>query len=145
MEVAPIWINLMPEICWWYLFQKKMKRSFSTTLNIFKPLLESSIFKCISWLNGSFFGGEHRGMGRGQTTVNSRVATQSNVAADSLSRGVGGRMARQSPLCSANEVEVAVVSYPFWKRESRPIKWRQCRLSTRQLIFCLHIFSPWFL
>ncbi len=33
-------------------------------------------------------------MGRGQTTVNSRVATQSNVAADSPSRGVGGRTAR---------------------------------------------------
>jgi hypothetical protein len=24
----------------------------------FKPRLESGIFKCISWLNGSFFGGE---------------------------------------------------------------------------------------
>jgi hypothetical protein len=23
----------------------------------------------------------------------------------------------------------------FWKRESRPIEWRQCRLSTRQLLF----------
>ncbi len=30
----------------------------------------------------------------------------------------------------------------FWKRESRPIKWRPCRLSTRQLFFCLHI-HPW--
>jgi hypothetical protein len=37
-------------------------------------------------------------MGRGQTTVNSRVATQSNVAADPLSRGVGGRRARHCVL-----------------------------------------------
>jgi hypothetical protein len=29
--------------------------------DIFKPLLKCSIFKCISWLNGSFFGGDHRG------------------------------------------------------------------------------------
>ncbi len=27
----------------------------------FKPRLKSSIFKCISWLNGSFFGGDNRG------------------------------------------------------------------------------------
>ncbi len=31
----------------------------------------------------------------------------------------------------------------FWKKESRPIERRQCRLSTRQLCFCLHIYSPW--
>jgi hypothetical protein len=31
----------------------------------------------------------------------------------------------------------------FWKRKSRPIKWRQCRLSTRQLFYCLHIYSLW--
>jgi hypothetical protein len=27
----------------------------------FKPWLKSSIFKCISWLNGSVFGGDDRG------------------------------------------------------------------------------------
>jgi hypothetical protein len=27
----------------------------------FKPRLKSGIFKCISWLNGSFFGGDNRG------------------------------------------------------------------------------------
>jgi hypothetical protein len=33
----------------------------------------------------------------------------------------------------------------FWKREPRPIEWRQCRLLTSQLIlFCLHIYSLWF-
>ncbi len=32
-----------------------MKSSFSTSPDIFKPLLKCSIFKCISWLNGSFF------------------------------------------------------------------------------------------
>ncbi len=29
----------------------------------------------------------------------------------------------------------------FWKRESRPTKWHQCCLSTRQPFFCLHIYS----
>jgi hypothetical protein len=33
-----------------------MKSSFSTAHDIFKPLQNCSIFKCISWLNGSFFG-----------------------------------------------------------------------------------------
>ncbi len=28
----------------------------------FKPLLKSGIFKCISWLNGSFFGGDDLGI-----------------------------------------------------------------------------------
>ncbi len=37
-----------------------MKSSFSPPPEIFKPLLKCAIFKCISWLNGSFFGGEHR-------------------------------------------------------------------------------------
>ncbi len=37
-----------------------MKSSFSTAPDIFKPLLKRSIFKCISWLNGSSFGGVHR-------------------------------------------------------------------------------------
>ncbi len=33
----------------------------------------------------------------------------------------------------------------FWKWESRPIdEWRQCRLSTRQLFFCLHIYNLWY-
>ncbi len=27
----------------------------------FKPRLKSGIFKCISWLNGLFFGGDYRG------------------------------------------------------------------------------------
>jgi hypothetical protein len=32
----------------------------------------------------------------------------------------------------------------FWKRESRPIEWRQYRLSTRKFFFfCLHIYSLW--
>ncbi len=42
-------------------FTKKVKSSFYTTLDNFKPLLKRNIFKCISWLNGSFLGGEHRG------------------------------------------------------------------------------------
>ncbi len=29
--------------------------SFSTAPDIFKPLLKCSVFKCIPWLNGSFF------------------------------------------------------------------------------------------
>ncbi len=90
MEIAPIWINLLPGICWWYPFHKWVKSSFSTAPDIFKPLLKRSIFKCISWLNGSFLG-----------------------------------------------VNIGV----FWKRKSKPKEWRQCRLSTRQLFFCLHIYS----
>ncbi len=31
----------------------------------------------------------------------------------------------------------------FLKRKSRPIKWHQCRLLTRQLYLCLHICSLW--
>ncbi len=42
-------------------FTNKWLASFSTAPDIFKPLLKRSIFKCISWLNGSFFGSEHRG------------------------------------------------------------------------------------
>jgi hypothetical protein len=57
MGITPIRINLMPGICWWYLFHKKVKSSFSTTLDIFKPQLKCSVFKCISWLTSSFFGG----------------------------------------------------------------------------------------
>jgi hypothetical protein len=55
MEIAPIWINLMPEICWWYLFHKYMNRSFSTAPDIIKPLLKRSILKCVSWLIGAVF------------------------------------------------------------------------------------------
>ncbi len=40
-----------------------VKSSFSTGPDIFKPLLKCSIFKRISWLNGSFFGSEHRSNG----------------------------------------------------------------------------------
>jgi hypothetical protein len=39
-----------------------MKSSFFTALHIFKPLLQCSIFKCISWLHGSFFGRKHWGL-----------------------------------------------------------------------------------
>jgi hypothetical protein len=85
----------MAEVCLWYLFHKQGKRSFSTALDIFNPLLKCSIFKCISWLNGSFF-----------LVVNIRV---------------------------------------FWKMESRPIEWRQYRLSTRQRLSCLHIYSLWYI
>ncbi len=38
-----------------------MKSSFSTAPDIFKPLLKCIIFKCISWLKGSFLVGEHWG------------------------------------------------------------------------------------
>ncbi len=31
----------------------------------------------------------------------------------------------------------------FRKSGSRPIKWHQCRLLTRQLFFSLHIYSLW--
>jgi hypothetical protein len=71
-----------------------VKSIFSTAHDIFKPLQNCSIFKCISWVNGSFFLGVNIGV--------------------------------------------------FWKRESRPIEWRQFRLLTRQLFLCLHIYSLWF-
>ncbi len=34
-----------------------------------------------------------------------------------------------------------VLIWVFWKRKSRPVKCRQFRLSTRQLLLCLHIYS----
>ncbi len=91
MEIAAIWINLMPGICWWYLFHKWVKSSFSTAHDIFKPLLKYSITNASPRLTVRFLG-ENTGV--------------------------------------------------FWKREPRPIEWRQRRLSTRKL-FCLHIYSLW--
>ncbi len=98
MEIAPIWINLMSGICWWYLFHKYVKSSFSTAPDFLKPLLKC--IKCMSWLNGWFFF-----FFFGRAGVNNGV---------------------------------------FLQRESRPLEWRQSRLSTRHLSFCLHIYSLWF-
>ncbi len=36
-----------------------------------------------------------------------------------------------------------VIMGVFWKRESRPTKWYQRRLSTCQHFFCLHIWNLW--
>jgi hypothetical protein len=36
-----------------------------------------------------------------------------------------------------------VIRRGFWKRESRPIWWHQCRLFTRNFFFCLHMSSLW--
>ncbi len=93
--MAPIRINFMPGICWWYLFHKEMKRSFSTAPDIFKPPLKCSIFKCISWLNGSFFGGEQRGC------LNEGVKTY--------------RMAPMSPLNSPTSFCLHIYSLRFHK------------------------------
>jgi hypothetical protein len=56
----------MSENHWWYLFHKEVKsRDFiqpGLEFDSFKPRLKSGIFKCISWLNGSFFrGADDRG------------------------------------------------------------------------------------
>ncbi len=57
-------MSSMSESHWWYVFHKEVKSWDSTvwfrSCN-FKPRLKSGIFECISWLNGSFFGGDDRG------------------------------------------------------------------------------------
>jgi hypothetical protein len=51
----------MPGICWWYLFHKKVKGSFSTAPDIFKPLLINAVFSnALPGLMIRFFDGEHR-------------------------------------------------------------------------------------
>ncbi len=49
---------LCPESAGGFCFTKKLNSSFSITApDIFQHLLKCSIFKCIYWLNGSFFWG----------------------------------------------------------------------------------------
>jgi hypothetical protein len=55
------WMSLMSESHCWYLFHKEVKSWALTTgleFDNFKPWLESGNFKCNSWLNGSFLGGD---------------------------------------------------------------------------------------
>jgi hypothetical protein len=71
----------MPGICWWYLFHKWVKSSFSTAPDIFKPLLKCSVFKCISWLNGSFFWGWTSGFSvRGSQDLSNGANVASQLA-----------------------------------------------------------------
>jgi hypothetical protein len=51
----------MSESLWWHLFHEEVKtetlqRGLELHTDNIKPWLESGIFKCISWLTGSFFG-----------------------------------------------------------------------------------------
>ncbi len=53
-------MSSMSESHWWYLFHKEVKSWVSTTwfrIWQFQTTAKSSIFKCIFWLNGSFFWG----------------------------------------------------------------------------------------
>ncbi len=47
-----------------YLFQEEVKKAEilqrGLKFDSFKPRLKSCIFKCISWLNGLYFGGDER-------------------------------------------------------------------------------------
>ncbi len=60
-------MSSMSESRWWCLllyFTKKWRaetQQHSSGFANFKPRFESGIFKCISWLNGSFFEGDDRG------------------------------------------------------------------------------------
>jgi hypothetical protein len=57
-------MSLMSESRWWHLFHKEWRAETlqrGLEFDNFKPGLESGIFKCISWLNGSFFGCDDRG------------------------------------------------------------------------------------
>jgi hypothetical protein len=54
----------MSESHWWYLSHKEGRAEtlqHGLEFDNLKPLLKSCIFKSISWLNGSFFGGDDRG------------------------------------------------------------------------------------
>ncbi len=93
MEIAPMWIKLMPGICWWHLFHKKQRKAS------LRPLKFSN--------------------------------HSSNAVFSNASPGLTVR-------CFSG-VNIGV----FWMRESSPIEWRQCRLSTRQFFFSLHIYSLW--
>jgi hypothetical protein len=90
----------MSENHYFFLFENKWRAETQQPVlkfDSFNSCLKSGIFKCISWLNGSFF-----------------------------------------------FFVWYWVFFPFFQRESRPIQWHQCRFLTRQLHFCLHIYSLWF-
>jgi hypothetical protein len=63
-----IWTSSMSESHSWYIFQNEAKSwepgslQHDLEMDNFKPRLERSIFKCISWLNGLFFGGWNGGL-----------------------------------------------------------------------------------
>jgi hypothetical protein len=64
LKKALTWMSSMPQRHWWYLSHKEVRSwGFTTWLKIWKsiPQLKSGIFKCFSWLNGSFFAGNDRG------------------------------------------------------------------------------------
>ncbi len=59
LKKSLIWMSSVPGSHWWHLFYKKWRAEtlqLGLKFDNFKPLLESGIFKCISWLNGSFLG-----------------------------------------------------------------------------------------
>ncbi len=67
----------------WFLFHKELKSWDCTTtglkFEIFKPQLESGIFKYISWLNGSFLeGNDRRFLKKGSQDL-SNVTTFANI------------------------------------------------------------------
>ncbi len=65
LKRALMWMSWMSESHWWYPFYNEVERTDSTTwfrVDNFKPRFRSGIFKCISWLNGSFFEGDELGL-----------------------------------------------------------------------------------
>jgi hypothetical protein len=59
LEKPIIWISWTSESHWWYLFHRQVKGWDSrpgSRFENFKLWLKRGIFKCISWLNGVFFG-----------------------------------------------------------------------------------------
>jgi hypothetical protein len=48
-------------------------------LDNFKPRLKTSIFKCISWLNGSFFGGDDRSFVKDGVKINTMAPLQFGI------------------------------------------------------------------
>jgi hypothetical protein len=60
-----IWMRPTSKRPWWHIFHRYKWRDETLQpgleLDNLKPGLESSIFKCILWLKGSFFGDDDRG------------------------------------------------------------------------------------
>jgi hypothetical protein len=66
LSKALIWMSSLSESHWWYRIYVTKKWRAATLqpgleFDDFKPRLESGIFKCISWLNGSYFGRANQG------------------------------------------------------------------------------------
>ncbi len=120
-------------------FTYKVKSSFSTVSDIFKPLLKCSIFKCISWLNGSFFWGWTSGF--------------SETRSQGLSNGanVASQLANFFFCLHIYSLCFKVISWAkhwnymdkHWQVEKNEIKSYQDLFIGTNKFFHLRVHSPW--